>query len=56
MKTILFLLINVNLLFAIYIGSGFNPQNLKILEELDIDSSFITDYRLQEYYKKSTWC
>jgi membrane-bound lytic murein transglycosylase D len=38
--------------FAIYIGSGFNPQNLKILEELDIDSSFITDYRLQEYYKK----
>jgi len=51
MRSLFFLIFSYSLLFSIYIGNGFNPQNLKVLEELDIDSSFITDYRLQQFYK-----
>ena len=35
-------------------GSGFVQNDLKILEELDIDSSYISDYKLQRYYKRFT--
>jgi len=54
MKYLFFLIFSYSFLFSIYIGNGFNPQNLKVLNELDIDSSFITDYKLQQYYKKFT--
>jgi membrane-bound lytic murein transglycosylase D len=39
-------------IFASLVGSGFIQNDLRILEELDIDSSFITDYKLQRYYKQ----
>lgn len=39
-------------MFASLVGSGFIQNDLKVLEELDIDSSFITDYKLQQYYKQ----
>ena len=50
----LFILI---MFFSVYshaslIGSNFSQRDLQILEELDIKSSFITDYKLQEVYGK----
>ncbi len=50
-------LIAMFLLFSIYsyaslIGSNFSQRDLQILEDLDIKSSFITDYKLQELYGK----
>jgi membrane-bound lytic murein transglycosylase D len=38
-------------LFSSLIGNGFLHNDLKVLEELEIDSAFITDYRFQKYYK-----
>ena len=43
--------------FSIYshaslIGSNFSQRDLQILEELNIKSSFITDYKLQEVYEE----
>lgn len=39
-------------LYAALIGSNFNKQDINILTELDIESSFITDYELQKSYLK----
>lgn len=39
--------INVN---ASLIGSNFSQKDLRVLDDLDIDSSFITDYKLQKTY------
>ena len=36
--------------YASLIGSNFSQRDLQILEDLDIKSSFITDYKLQETY------
>ena len=52
MKRILLICILTTSLFATLVGSGFIQNDLKILNELDIDSSFITDYKLQKYYKQ----
>jgi len=43
------------MIFSIYshaslIGSNFSQRDIQILEDLDIKSSFITDYKLQEVY------
>ena len=40
---------NVN---ATLIGSNFSQKDLLVLEDLDIDSSFITDYKLQKTYDR----
>lgn len=50
-------LIAICLLFAVYsyaslTGSNFSQRDLQILEDLDIKSSFITDYELQEVYEQ----
>lgn len=36
--------------FASLIGSNFSQRDLQVLEDLDIKSSFITNYKLQESY------
>lgn len=36
--------------FASLIGSNFSQRDLQVLEDLDIKSSFITNYKLQETY------
>ena len=41
-----------NTLLASLVGNGFVQQDLKILNELDIDSAFITDPNFQKFYKK----
>ena len=46
--TILFLLQSV--LFATLIGPNVELRDFDVLEELDIDKSFITDYNLQKTY------
>lgn len=50
-------LITLFIAFSIYsyaslIGSNFTQRDLQILEDLDIKSSFITDYKLQEVYEE----
>jgi len=52
LKKILFLLIFTSSIWASLIGNGFISNDLKVLEELEIDSSYITDYNFQHYYKK----
>ena len=53
MKKILFAVILLkNTIFASLVGNGFVQQDLKILNELDIDSTFITDPNFQKFYKK----
>lgn len=41
------MVVNVN---ATLIGSNFSQKDLLVLEDLDIESSFITDYKLQRTY------
>ncbi|XOB60976.1 LysM peptidoglycan-binding domain-containing protein [Campylobacterota bacterium DY0563] len=53
MRKILFVL----LIFSAYLnatltGSNFTQRDLQILEDLDINPSFITDYKLQEVYER----
>ena len=53
MKRLIILIV----VFSIYshaslIGSNFSQKDLQILEDLDIKSSFITDYKLQEVYEQ----
>jgi membrane-bound lytic murein transglycosylase D len=36
--------------FSALIGSNFNKLDIQILDELDIEPSFITDYELQKTY------
>ncbi|RXK01070.1 lytic transglycosylase [Arcobacter sp. CECT 8986] len=50
-KIALFLFILVNFTFASLIGANYNQRDLQILEDLDIKSSFITDYKLQKTYE-----
>ena len=38
--------------YASLIGSNFSQRDFQILEDLDIKSSFITDYKLQEVYEQ----
>jgi membrane-bound lytic murein transglycosylase D len=38
--------------YASLIGSNFSNRDIQILEDLDINSSFITDYKLQEVYEQ----
>lgn len=38
--------------FASLIGSNFSQRDLQVLKELDIDPSYITDYKLQKTYNK----
>jgi len=45
------LLIVVNS-YASLIGSNFSQRDLQVLKELDIDPSYITDYKLQKTYNK----
>lgn len=45
------------LFFSIYayaslVGSNFSQRDIQVLEELDISSSYITDYRLQKVYQQ----
>ncbi|XPV69937.1 MAG: LysM peptidoglycan-binding domain-containing protein [Halarcobacter sp.] len=50
---IIFLFITVFTLnlYASLIGSSFSQRDLQILEDLDINAAFITDYKLQEVYQ-----
>lgn len=52
MKAFIVSLLLSSSVFAVLVGNGFIQNDLKILEELDIDSSFMTDYKLQKYYKQ----
>ena len=51
MLKLFFLLIISVYLNASLLNSAFLQNNLKILDELDIDSKYITDYKLQKIYK-----
>lgn len=51
-KVIISLLFLSTLTFASLVGSNFNQRDLLILKELDIDSAYITDYKLQKTYNK----
>ncbi|MCK5294115.1 MAG: transglycosylase SLT domain-containing protein [Arcobacteraceae bacterium] len=51
MKKLIFLVLLSSSLFASLIGNGYIYNDLKVLEELEIDSTFITDYHFQKYYK-----
>ncbi|PLY05100.1 MAG: hypothetical protein C0625_13780 [Arcobacter sp.] len=53
MKRLILLIITFSVYsYASLIGSNFSQRDLQILEDLDIKSSFITDYKLQEVYEK----
>ena len=38
--------------YASLVGSNFSQKDLQVLKELDIDPSYITDYKLQKTYNK----
>ena len=38
--------------FASLVGSNYNQRDLLVLKELDIDASYITDYKLQKTYSR----
>ena len=46
-----FLLLS-SFVYASLVNTAFIQNDLKILDELDIDSNYITDYKLQKTYKK----
>jgi len=52
LKTLILIFLFTSILFASLVGNGFLQNDLKILEELEIPSSYITDYKFQKYYKK----
>lgn len=49
-KLFIFLFISFSWVHATLIGSNFDKRDIQILNELDIDPSFITDYQLQQTY------
>ncbi|WP_419769625.1 MAG: transglycosylase SLT domain-containing protein [Candidatus Marinarcus sp.] len=49
-KVFILLLISISFSYASLIGSNFDKRDIQILDELDIDPSFITDYSLQQTY------
>ncbi len=51
-KIIFLMLFSFSLLNAVLIGSNFDKRDIHILNELDIDSSFITNYELQKTYSR----
>ena len=51
-KVIFLFLLYFSSLHAALVGSNFNKQDINILNELDIESSFITDYELQQSYSR----
>lgn len=51
-KVIILFFLYFSSVHAALIGSNFNKQDINILTELDIESSFITDYELQQSYLK----
>jgi membrane-bound lytic murein transglycosylase D len=51
LKKILFTVLFTSSIWASLIGNGFIGNDLKVLEELEIDSSYITDYDFQYFYK-----
>ncbi len=51
-KVLLILIFSSILLKASLINTAFINNDLQILEELDIDTNYITDYKLQKIYKK----
>ncbi len=50
-KLILLILLSFGILSASLLDSTFSRGNIQVLEDLDIDSSFITDYKLQKNYQ-----
>lgn len=50
LKIVSFLFLFIGYSYASLIGSNFNQRDLQVLEDLDIKSSFITDYKLQKTY------
>ncbi|MFA6788417.1 MAG: LysM peptidoglycan-binding domain-containing protein [Arcobacteraceae bacterium] len=51
-RLIFLFLLYFSSLHAALVGSNFNNQDINILNELDIESSFITDYELQQSYSR----
>ncbi|MCP4969484.1 MAG: LysM peptidoglycan-binding domain-containing protein [Arcobacter sp.] len=51
-KFILLIMVSYVYSYASLIGSNFSNGDIQILEDLDIKSSFITDYKLQEVYEE----
>ena len=51
-KTILSLLLFVSITNASLVGSNYNQRDLQILKELDIGTSYITNYKLQKSYSR----
>lgn len=51
-KIIFLFLLYFSSLHAALVGSNFSNQDINILTELDIESSFITDYELQQSYSR----
>ncbi len=49
-KIALFLILTITYSFASLIGTNYNQRDFQVFEELDIKSSFITDYKLQKTY------
>ncbi len=50
-KLILLVLLLLNILQASFLDSNFSKGNIEVLKNLDIESSFISDYKLQKYYQ-----
>jgi len=46
------LLISCSFTFASLVGSNYNQRDLLVLKELDIDTAYITDYKLQKTYSR----
>lgn len=51
-RVIFILLLSSSILLSSLIGSNYNKRDLEILEEFDIDKSYITDYYLQKTYNQ----
>lgn len=49
-KIIISLILSLNL-SATLVSTGFVQNDIKILQEFDIDSNYISDYQFQDYYK-----
>ena len=51
-RIIFSLLFSYSLVFASLVGSNYNQRDLLVLKELDIDTAYITDYKLQKTYSR----
>ena len=49
-KILCSLLLSFSFSFASLVGSNYNQRDLLVLEELNIDTAYITDYKLQKTY------